>query len=68
MKAYIKIPKGWRRLRAGETVMVGDRRPYATVDISVWVEVGIFWSGRLVPDKLPHGMKSVFIRKRKAAK
>lgn len=24
MKAHIKIPDGWRRLRAGETARVGD--------------------------------------------
>lgn len=59
MKAEIKIPRGWRRLRKVEKIREGDMWP--SFAFGAWQSVDI-WSIGIGPGVFP------FIRKRKARK
>lgn len=66
MKAYIQIPKGWRKLKVGESVREGDREycpHHFALNKGTWQKKDPRWSG-------PVGIWEVVIRrvKRKAKK
>lgn len=61
MKAEVKIPDGWRRLRKGENIRVGQDRWFFAHDMA-WAACGI--SGKIGVDTFG----GIFIRKSKPGK